>query len=211
MRSDWERMMPGEVGTVFHVLWQEVSWMIATWEVFKELYTKGEERADTLTWAAPTFFNLTNRLLTQEIFLALSRLTDPPKGAGRINSSLQKLADALRDAGCEQMAEEVRERVSKISSDCKPIRQRRNRVIAHSDLNTALEPEKELVPGMTIDEIDQAMSAIVELMNYTQAGIQDSTTHFNTNMISVEAENLILYLEKAREAEERKRMPRSTP
>lgn len=202
IRSQWERDMPGQVGTVFHRLWQDTAWMFATWEVFKELFAQGQERAALLTWAGARLFRLIGRLLTQEIFLALSRLTDPPYGAGRPNASLKRLAEAISEAGDEDLAAEIKAEVAKIQGSCTAIRERRNRVVAHSDLATALNPDKELMAGATVAKVEKVMREVREVLNRVEGRYRQSETAYDARLVSVEAEKLITILSRARKARE---------
>ncbi len=197
--------MPGRVGTLFHRLWQDVSWLVATWEVFKELFSRGPKQAELLTWAAPDLFRLLDRLLVQDLFLALSRLTDPARDRGRDNVSLSALAMEADEVDDRKLATEIKTTVKEIRASCQPLLERRNRVLAHSDLATALDPEKELMPGITFDETDNLVQKVVALLQSIELHYCDSSTIYDAKLVSVDAENLVALLQLARQGEEESR------
>lgn len=198
MRRKWKEELPDPVGTLFHRLWQDTSWLFATWEVFKELFAQGQEQAELLSWSGAKLFNLLDWLLKQEVFLALNRLTDPPGGRKRQNVSLRNLADAVRKAGDEDLAVQIAEEVNKIQVICEPLRQIRNRIIAHSDLATALEAETELMPGATLDVVEKAIRGVGQVMNLVEGHYRQSETVYEAGVITWDVRNVVLLLRQAK-------------
>jgi len=71
-----------DLGRVYYALWQEVAHLHVLYREYQVLFYE-KETVDLLNSTASSFFAMTQRLLINEIFLSISRITDPLKTAGK--------------------------------------------------------------------------------------------------------------------------------
>jgi len=144
-------------------LWSELVHLHDTWEQYRKLYGHSEDRVKLLNTSARSFFALLQRLLIRDVILSISRLTDPPKSKGKSNLVLSLLLEDPRLSDRPDLKEELTSGINEAKQLSQPVREHRNRYIAHLDHATAIgAPDDPLpsIPGASVDELITRMETL---------------------------------------------------
>jgi hypothetical protein len=201
VREEILTSFPGGTGELFHKLWISVSHLHLNWKNYRSLFGTSPERVELLNWAASSFFGLLDGILRHNVVLAIARLTDPPRSAGKDNASLAHLVDMLTPFIDAAFIDELRSELEGLQAYCEPIRQLRNRLLAHDDLATALKYHPDPLPGISRAYIEEALEKIRRLLGDIEEHFRGSRTSHQYIISSNDGESLISALESAREHE----------
>jgi hypothetical protein len=175
-----DKMGP-HLGPVFFALYKEVVWLHAKWQEYRELFGHSPERVDLLNRNAAFFFRIVEDSLWEDVLLHISRLTDPPRSAGKDNLSVQGLAALMPDAGLQV-------RVDALAKDCVAkaafAREHRNKRLAHADLLYSLDRKAFPLSGISRLHVEEMLLSFRELLNCIDAQYRDTTVayeHFITH------------------------------
>ncbi|HEV8337168.1 MAG TPA: hypothetical protein VGR67_12185 [Candidatus Polarisedimenticolia bacterium] len=201
--------MPAELAAVRAALWQEVVRLHMKWKIFSELYGS-KETVDLLNFGAQAYFGLSQHVWADHIQLAIARLTDPLKSVGKDNLSLSRLLVHIDPADPAGLRDRVKVQLDELETLCGPIRQRRSKLLAHSDLDTIL--GRSLVPLVPITKktIDSAFEKIRGIMNEVERAYLDRTTLFEY-AVDTDAQELLYCLRHAREYRRQQRIRSGLP
>lgn len=141
-RVEYISLMGPQLGLLCYELRQDVDWLQNKWTEFQELFSKGEERITLLNTVASNFFWFLRKMMFEDAMLHLCRLTDPPetrihtakKVLIRKNLTAMALPNAICDAAFRDL---VKSHTQTCKQNCEFARQVRNRLIAHSDFESA--------------------------------------------------------------------------
>lgn len=134
VRAGFVASFPPGAGELAHEIGQSLARLHLKWKNYRCLYGTSPERIDILNAAAPSFFLLLHGVLWNDVLLAITRLIDPPRSAGRHNASLGRLIESLEPATEKECSRAWRDKLKALQEDCEPIRKCRNRSLAHEDL-----------------------------------------------------------------------------
>jgi hypothetical protein len=173
-------LSPGRIGPAFLALSSDLIWIYARWLTFKELFSHSEERIALLNDAAPNFFYITEETLRDAVVLGICRLADPLEMAGRTNLVLESLIAELRpDVDRDSiLLNTLTPMLVALRADIQPLRDSRNRRIAHRDHGVALRAE-EALPGISIAQVDRALKLCANFLNTYQVYWIDTPTEFD--------------------------------
>jgi hypothetical protein len=77
----------------------ELSWSIThlhlKWKHYRSLFGTSLERIDLLERAAPALFRWLETIMRNDVVLAITRITDPPRTGKHQNASLERLIELL--------------------------------------------------------------------------------------------------------------------
>jgi len=194
-------VFPEETGELFHELWTNVAHLHLNWKNYRSLFGTSPERIELLNWAASSFFGLLDGILRHDVVLAIARLTDPPQSAGKDNASLARLIVMLTPFIDTTLADEFRSGLEDLQAYCEPLRQIRNRLLAHDDLATALQYHPDPLPGINRAFIEGVLEKIRKLLGDIEERFRGSRTSHQDVISSDDGESLIFALESAREHE----------
>ena len=146
-------------------------------------------------------------------FLAISRLTDPPRSVGKDNLVLERLVLVAEESESGLSARlGLSVRLQEIRNECAVFRTIRNKRLAHNDLNSALGQRAEGDGPMTASRqhVENALKAIREFMNAVQGHYLGGETRYEQVILGPgDGEALIHYLEDLKKRrEEEPRRPR---
>lgn len=148
------------------------------WKVYRQLYANSQKRVDLLNETGPLVFYILQHLLIDEVTLALCRLTDPARSAGKATHSLTRLIDRIDGRTYPALKRDLQSLLSDLKSRCQPFRDRRNKAIAHSDLGTTLKITKAVLPGVSRQDVEEALKVVRKVMNrYEQEFKQGETAY----------------------------------
>jgi AbiU2 len=168
-------LMGAELGTLFHVLSNELAWLYAKWGEYVELFGTKPSRIDLVNRAAGFFFRIVQDSLWEDALLHIARLTDPPKSAGRQNLTIRRLPELIDDPSTKERVSTLINTATGKSSFC---RDWRNRHIAHKDLNLALRKGAEPLEPASRAQVKEALDSLSDILNAVSLHFDDSTTSF---------------------------------
>ena len=150
----------------------------AYWLVFTQLFMGPQEQLDLLDRSAGFFFRVVQDALATDIQLTVSKLADPAESRGGKdqNATIEHLLkDVLHlDASLKSELMTLYETFRDAS---KPLRDLRNKVIAHLDLPTATKTVPP-PPEATIKEVRAALDALAAFMNAVQTHFGEPPTAY---------------------------------
>ena len=193
--------MPPEVEYAFEQVDQEVIRLHSDWKIFLELFG-GKERVELLNETAPYYFVVTQAALVDSIILAACRLTDPAetRGGQDENLTIERLIDLVSDDLDDQpIASKLREQKHEIERRAEPLRNLRNKSLAHNDLAVVM--EEELLPNVSRSEIDELLNAFGKLMNTVSGYYSDPETLYGEAEHLDGTKSLLAYLQMGLESE----------
>ena len=93
-------------GDTFHGLWNAWAWSLMRRDEYRELFTDPDAVASLDALAGGGFTWDIHNVLSDDLFLRVCRLTDPPKSAGKRNLTVTRLP-----AFCQQHRAELHDQV----------------------------------------------------------------------------------------------------
>jgi hypothetical protein len=190
--------VPTELNDVYEALKEDVSWLHAKWNVFKQLYATSEETVELLNDSAPVFFRICQDVLADDILLTISRLNDPYRTFGKDNLSMERLAAYVDGSKYPDLKAAIEILLVEAQDKCGFARELRNRRIAHSDLTTRLEAEANPLPVAHKQQINDALSALQAVLNKIEMYFEDNTVLYEQAIIAGGGETLVARLRDAR-------------
>ena len=164
--------------TLFRALQLEVTNSHFYWKVYAQLFAHGELRIALLNETGSLVFYVLQRLLVDETTLAICRLTDPATTGQRKNQGLPLLIESVT-AHKPGLAATMEADLNEVLQMATPLRKRRNRAIAHSDLATKLKIDGEVAPGISAEMINAILNKIRELMNRYETAYFNGITAYD--------------------------------
>ena len=192
VKAECIRVMGPDLGLLYFELQEDSDWLRHKWKEFQELFGGGPERIELLNTVASNFFYFLMKLLYEDTMLHLSRLTDPPKSAGKETLTVMRLAELIHDPGFKVS---VQDQAAQTKKCCEFARQWRNERLAHTDLLSLRKGMASTLPKVSSKQIDDAVKSIRDLLNCV--GKQYSLPQFGLLSDPWGAKALVYYLEKA--------------
>ena len=202
VRGQRVRDMGPDLGAVFNELWDDIAWLHAKWNLYRQLYARSPERIAFLNKVASHFFGVVQDTLYEDVLLNLARLTDPPQsGPGRDNLTLRSLPQLIADPA---LCSEMKRLVEAARRACEAPRAWRHRHIAHRDLKLALASTSDPIPGApSRAEIEAALHAIRAVLHRIEAHYRQPETAYQYVIpAGGDADALVHYLREGFRAEE---------
>jgi hypothetical protein len=197
-----QRAVSSNLRAVFKQLNDDVIALSWRWQIVSSLF-ESKERVELLRQTAPSFFGVCQITFLDDVFLALSRLTDPVQSSGQHNLVVDCLLDAIEQTTNPEIhKKEVRRLIKSAKESCLPLREHRNKRLAHNDLSIKLRFASEPLPGISVGDVNRAVKSLQSVMNAVSRHFFDSETTFKV----VErggVRTLITYLQKGVDAFER--------
>src|SRR5713101_3053694 len=98
LREQRIKDMGQELGLIYDALTNEVAWLHAKWNQYRQLYAHSPERVALLNEVGGHFFGMVQDALFESVILQVSRVTDPPQSVRKKdNLSLQGLSGTIPD------------------------------------------------------------------------------------------------------------------
>jgi len=178
-----------------------ISWK---WQIIRSLYGT-QERVDLLSATAPSFFQVCQSTFADDVFLMLSRITDSPKTRGQENLVIARLIDSIDANQDPAFHQKLKQMADAAILACLPFRKHRHKRLAHSDLSFKLQTAGNLIPNISVDEINRAVEALQNVLNEFNRHFLDRETSYKV-IENGGVKALVTYLQKgvdAFEAEKR--------
>jgi hypothetical protein len=156
--------MPESIKEIFNELKNQVIWVHTKWENYRQLFGTTDKRLKLLSECAHTFFLITHNALIVDVLVSLSRLTDPAEDArGNKNLSFEQLKKQVEDDGDRELASRLGQILGELKEKFAGIRTRRNKLLAHYDLNIALKKVK--LDNTSVKTIEEVLALAGDYMN----------------------------------------------
>lgn len=199
--EQFSESMPKHVGAVFADLWNDIAILQATLEIYTDLFESTQETLDLPNEVSLPFFKVVRIALLHELHMLLSRLTDPAF-SGRDNKqhnvSIKRLMHEINMTGDSKLAAKISHKIERLVVRCKPIRNIRNKMFAHTDLHLALKIASPL-PGFTGQQLEDLVNDMTAIMNEVEHHYRKSTTIYRRTVAADAVKHLTYYLQHARE------------
>ncbi len=150
--------MTQEVKDVFDELVAQVKYLRLRWKMYNQLYGTSEERVDLLNRAAPLFFEVVEQELRYSVILTLSQLTDDVGKGKNQCLSIKRLRNMMDESPRDSIG--IDDKINVVDGLIKPLRDHRNRRIAHNDWGKR---EREL-PDLCRADITNAIAKVQQLL-----------------------------------------------
>jgi|SRR3989344_408811 len=171
-------MATSELEDLLNVVNNQVIQLAYRWKIFGQLFDSGPENIELLNKSGSNVFALFQRLVLDEVMIALSRLTDPEKSAGNENASVRNLRAKANACLETKTIAEVDALIGELDDHVRNLRKHRNKVLAHADLGHALNVSA--LPPVTYDEIEKAMEALQTIVSKVALESFRWTTHYDS-------------------------------
>ena len=174
-RDTFKKSMGEELGGIYHRLWNEFALLHMRWVEFEELFGKDQERFDVMNEIAPGFFKSTMDMQWENLLLYLSRFADGHTVRYRKTLSLETLAKCAASkyvVGLDDLVSIAREKI-KFAQDW------RNRLIAHLDLDHALDRTAKPLASASRFKVKEALLAIQNVLSAVELHFTGSGLHFD--------------------------------
>lgn len=197
------RLLGRELGSIYHALQNELTWLYAEWLEYTKLYGTSPTRVALLNDSAPFLFRLAQDSLWHDVLLGLARLTDPPKSAGKRNMPIKRLPEAVDDS---TLTSELQELVRDAERLCEFARQWRHKHLAHRDFDLAvMNAGANPLPAVSRQQVGAALAGLSAVLNKIESHYFSSEVGFEHFATRGDAEDLLHRLAVAARAEERYR------
>ena len=190
VEQQYVESMGPELGKLFYELWTECAWLHTKWNEHVTLFGSRPERIELLNDTAPIFFRIVQDSLWEDVLLHITRLTDPPKSAGKQNLTLQCLVPLVDD----QIRPRLMEAVEKLKNTCDFARDWRMRRIAHRDLALVLGSSASPLAHASRQNVRLALSAIEEFLNLIDMHYRNASNSFEAFAPFGNAEQMLYVL-----------------
>lgn len=153
---------------ILEALKHHITELHAEWKTLQELFGVSQEQSDFLNMSAGGFFDTVYATLIRDILLGVARLTDPLSTAGKDNLVLERLTLLPEVAADASVLSKVKAQLVTVKDHAAPIRDYRNKYLAHLDLAASLGPGSEVLPGIKRENINAALQSAADLFNLVQ-------------------------------------------
>ena len=188
------------LGPLYYGLHNEVTWLHAKWLEYRKLYGKSEKRIELLNETAAFFFRVVQDALWENVLLHIARLTDPPIQGKFKNLTLLCLPDAVAD---QALADDLRDLVGASLNQSQFAREWRNKRLAHNDLALAVDAKATPLPGVSRQNVEEALASFRQIMNRLYGAFFQSEVAFDHFLTDKGADALVHCLAVAVRFDER--------
>ena len=192
-----DSQIPSPLLDLFKYLDRELMRLYVLWADYQDLYLRDEQRVEVLNRTAQSFFGQCQYLLRNDIFLSLARMTDPLESAGKENLTLYRIEHLLPAEFPTDIREDIKGKIKAIVEDTRPIRDWRNRRLAHNDLALTLDYSANPLPGVTRETVDHILFMVGECLNPIRRHFDKSTTWYSVTQRQGGADRLVHHLQNA--------------
>ena len=173
--ADYIAAMGPELGTNFFALHKKLVELHVLWQQYRQLFGSEPETVHLLNRTSGLFFKIVQDELWDSVLLGISRMTDPPKTAGKKNLTLQTLPDLISDF---TLRDELEALCEKAKTEAFFAREHRNKRIAHQDHSYLSDSAANPLSGISRERVEVMLAALREVMNRLNLHFCDSTTMY---------------------------------
>jgi len=194
------KIIPEEIAKIYEPLSDELIWVHAKWQMYREVFGRNEETIDLLNKSAGAFFGIYQEVLLHDVMLGICRILDPEKTGPKDNLTLERLINSIDQDKYGKLRLEL-ENDLKTAIDCAAFaREHRNRKLAHNDLETIKETGAAPLPGVSRAAVENIFRRIRDMMNKISSHFLDTTVLYENFIFGPgDADALIRLLNDAEE------------
>jgi hypothetical protein len=190
--------IPQQIEPLWAALYEEVVNLHAYWIIFEQLFGKSQARHELRYASARHLFRVVEDALGTDVQLTLSKLSDPAAKGRYQNATLPRLFDEVALMTNDPLIGEIEAHLKAFNAACNPIRERRDRLIAHSDLSTVLgDSNRPLLSEPTVNEIEAALTPLRDFMNAIALAFGETATVYEHFISREDGDDLVLLLKMA--------------
>ncbi len=192
----YDQRLPENIRGVFMLLCQDVALLQNKWSFYLELFSS-QENTELLSDLAKRSFQIIEESLRDDLTMSICRLSDCPRSYGKDNLSLATLIQK-----CGKI-DSTNELFREFSDACAPVRRYRNKRVGHNDLNAAIKPHDNPLPGIGRSQIDSIVELASKILNVIyQHYFVNEELYFRPFVIGG-ADDLLYWLNIARECKDK--------
>jgi hypothetical protein len=192
VKAEFVASFPPKTGELAYELSSSITFLHLKWKLFRALFGTSQERINLLNQTAPAFFAFVGQIMFNDVVLAITRLTDRKRKTACLAQLITLLAPHV---GMAELAG-WRSQLALLNAAVEPLRETRNRYLAHDELPTALNSNPRPMPGVSRAQVETMLKRIRGLFESIEEKFRGSHTPHE----SVDAqggEQLIASLERA--------------
>jgi hypothetical protein len=195
--------IPALVEPSWKFIWNQIAYLHFQWKIHEQLCGKGQKRMDLLAGDAHNFFGIIQQALLTEVQLTLSKLGDSARSHRFENMTLAKLVEEIQliDPNPNAEGAEFYERLAVCQADfadkSRKVRERRNKYLAHSDYDVALDLRLVPLETPTRAEIEEALKSLTAFMWVIEAHFGEGITVYSQVVTDYDADDLVNLLKQA--------------
>ena len=155
-RKEYCAAMGEELGTAYHLIWNECAFLHTRWEEYVEMFGKSQAEFKLMNEVAPGFFKSVQDNAWEHILLHLCKFADPAKVAGRRTLSM----DSLLCIPAAQVVPDIKSLVSEARAKIKFAQDWRNRYLAHADMEHLINRSARPLAHASRTDVREALLAI---------------------------------------------------
>ncbi len=184
--------LPENIRDIFTDLCQDVASLHSMWQLYLDLFSNQEDAA-VLSEVALGTFQIIEEALRNDMTMAICRLSDSHQSNGKDNLTIVTLA---RQQGHVEGLEAL---VQQFRDECAPLRRYRDKRLAHNDLNVALKPKENPLPGIGRSRIERILDLAAQILNSVyRCTVVDAELGFRSLLIG-SGRDLVHWLKVAKE------------
>lgn len=183
-----------ETRNIYEQLYAQASLLTFNWLTYRKLFVADQQQIDLLDRTGRSFFQVYHDMVLSDVILSLTRLTDDPKSDKGARVSLGRLMLHLPSGVDVQVNGALKAKIEQAVQQCAPFRPYRNTLIAHVNLNVALDPSLSSLPDISIDQIDAAVKKIQQALTFYSESVFNESHLFDPIQAIRDASSVLLYL-----------------
>jgi hypothetical protein len=156
VKSEFVTSFPPKTGELAYELSKSITFLHLKWKLFRALFGTSQERIDLLNQTAPAFFAFVGQIMFKDVVLAITRLTDRKRKTACLAQLITLLAPHVGVAELARWQSEL----ALLNSEVEPLRETRNRYLAHDELPTALNNHPRPMPGVSRAQVETMLKRI---------------------------------------------------
>ena len=196
-RFGYDENIPEEFREIFMWLCQDVASLFRMWDLYNGLFGKKEISVLLSDYAKSSFVVIEEALRTSMI-MAICRFNDPSVQQNHKNLSFKRLVDYCKEVP------EICDLYTEFNQACTPFDVYRNKRFGHRDLETALDYEGNILPGINKMHVYTAFSKAFIILNAVAYHYSDSEFYFKVSQVGG-PESLLFWLKKGIESYKKSR------
>ncbi|HMN22921.1 MAG TPA: hypothetical protein PKE38_00410 [Ignavibacteriaceae bacterium] len=180
---------------VFDKLKYEVTRCHYYWIVYRQLLGTSESRIELINKTTPSFFILFQDLFLDYITLQISKLTDPADYRKYKNFSFYYLLELLKQESPIKFYEKLSSILEKLQVKSALFRDRRNKVVAHRDLDSISNKSEY---GISRESVEAVLQVIREYLNEIDFHFFNTTTLYEEFITDLKDDGVALLVRLAK-------------
>lgn len=188
----YNEKIPEKIREIYMWLCQDFVSLKAMWIFYQGLFGNKED-ADLLAYYLTESFRVVEESLRISMVMGICRLNDPSMQQNNQNLSFDILVN-----NCSEIPE-LLDLYNDFRKACKPFTVYRNKRFGHRDLDTALDYEGKILPGIGKKEVETVLNLASQLINAVAMFYTDEEFHFDVQTIGG-ADNLLYWFKKGLES-----------